>query len=176
MCRGSVSLSMGHVSAIRTATPRSRPMPLRFPNRVVIDRDGEAPVFAVAARSPGTPSRWSAALCGGPRRFLLRYRRPESTHTLRSESYPLRPRFRAAAFCGDPGGPAVLVSRINALRINSDRLSCSRCALSRRRWWISRASRNVTGTLPFGRFVLGMNNVYYCIIYHVNLELSCPGI
>jgi hypothetical protein len=56
MCRGSVLTSMGHVSGIRTATPRSRPLPLRFPNRVVIDRDGEAPVFAVAAGSPGTPA------------------------------------------------------------------------------------------------------------------------
>jgi hypothetical protein len=45
-----------------------------------------------------------------------------------------------------------------------------------RSFWTSRGNRNVTGTLPLGSFVLGMQYVYYCIIQSVKIEFSCPGI
>jgi hypothetical protein len=73
-------------------------------------------------------------------------------------------------------GRAALTSRSNARRINSEKLVSSRRAFSSRSCWTSRGSRNVTGTLPLGSFVLGMNHVYYCIIHSVKIEFSCPAI
>jgi hypothetical protein len=70
----------------------------------------------------------------------------------------------------------VLTSLCKARRINSEKLISSRRAFSSRSRWTSRGSRKVTGTLPFGSFVLGMNDVYYCIIHSVNTEFSCPVI
>ena len=110
--------------------------------------------------------------------FALRSRRPQKACAQKSHAYNYsrRPRLAALFLCRDLGTRAVLTSRRNARRINSETVTSSRRALSRRSCWISRGSRNVTGTLPFGSFVLGMNHVYYCIIHIVNSEFSCPAI
>jgi hypothetical protein len=75
---------------------------------------------------------------------------------MRVHIYSRRPRFMAVFLCRGLLGPAVPISRRNARRINSGRLISSRRALSSRSCWTSSGSRNVTGTLPFGSFVLGM--------------------
>jgi hypothetical protein len=57
-----------------------------------------------------------------------------------------------------------LISRRNARRSNSEKLIFSRRALAARILWTCRGSRNVTGTLPFGSFVLGMKACV--LLYH----------
>jgi len=71
-------------------------------------------------------------------------------------------------------GVAVPISRRKARRTNSETLIFSRRAWPARIFWTCRGSRNVTGTLPFGSFVLGMNHVYDCIIHLVNTEFLLP--
>ena len=68
-----------------------------------------------------------------------------------------RPRLAAVFLEDGSGGRAVLISRCKARRINSEKLISARRALLSRSCWTSRGSRNVTGTLPFGSLVLGMN-------------------
>ena len=142
-----------------------------LPNRVPsADRDGEALILRCRRPFTRPPSRWSAALVEHPHRWVpspvsaTPKARAHKSHTVahRGEGmlthiYSRRPRLRAVFLCRGPGGCAVLISRCNARRINSEKLISSRRALSRRSCWISRGSRNVTGTLPFGSFVLGMN-------------------
>jgi hypothetical protein len=61
----------------QTGAPRSRSTPTITPNRVIrIERDGEAPRFAVAARSHGTPAVGARRLRSTLARFRLRSRRP----------------------------------------------------------------------------------------------------
>ena len=95
---------------------------------------------------------------------------------MRIHIYSRRPRLVAVFLREGLGGHAIMTSRRSARRINSGKLTPSRRALSSRSCWTSRGSRNVTGTLPFGSFVLGMNDVYHCIIHYVNIEFSCPVI
>jgi hypothetical protein len=83
---------------------------------------------------------------------------------MRSHVYARRPRFTAVFLCGGLVGRAVLTSRSNARRINSERLVASRRAFSSRSCWTSRGRRNVTGTLPLGSFVLGMKPCV--LLYH----------
>lgn len=91
----------------------------------------------------------------------------------KSHLYSCRPRGMAGFLWGDR---ALLISRLKARRITSERLMFSRRALSSRSVWTSRGSRNVTGTLPFGSFVLGMKQCV--LLYHtlVKIEFSCPAI
>jgi hypothetical protein len=93
---------------------------------------------------------------------------------MRVHIYSRRPRWVALVLCGRLGGRALLISRSNARRTNSEKLIFSRRAFPARIFWTCRGSRNVTGILPFGSFVLGMNNVYYCIIHIVNPEFLLP--
>ena len=83
---------------------------------------------------------------------------------MRVHIYSRRPRLVAVFLCGGLGGHAALISRRKARRINSEKLISSRRALSSRSCWTSRGSRNVTGTLPFGSFVLGMKRCV--LLYH----------
>jgi hypothetical protein len=92
---------------------------------------------------------------------------------MRFHIYSRRPRIMAEFLCG---GRATAISRCNARRINSEKLTFSRRALPSRRCWTSLGRRNVTGTLPFGSFVLGISQVYYCIIHPVKMEFSCSDI
>jgi hypothetical protein len=111
----------------------------------------------------------------------LRYRRPRKHAQIkvigkRIHIYSGRPRLVAVFLGGGPGDRAVPISRRNARRINSEKLISWRRAFLSRSCWISRGNRNVTGTLPFGSFVLGISDVYYCIIHFVKIEYSCSVI
>jgi len=56
--------------------------------------------------------------------------------------------------------------------MNSARLSFSRRALSANRFWACRGRRNVTGTLPWGSFVLGMP--LSVLLYHTQCQGRIP--
>gem|GEM_PF-6332131 len=155
------------------------------PNRVPsIDRDDEDPILRRRRPDHTTPQSLERGSCGGPIvvGFHPRHRRPrkhahKNLQTMgcarKIHIYPCWPRLMAVFFCEGPGGRAVLTSRRRARRINSGKLMPSLRAFSSRSCWTSRGSRTVTGTLPFGSFVLGMKPCV--LLYHtpVKIEFSC---
>ena len=66
---------------------------------------------------------------------------------------------------GGIGGRSARISRRKARRTKSEKLNPSRRALPAKIFWICRGSRNVTGTLPLGSFVLGMKSCV--LLYHI---------
>ena len=69
---------------------------------------------------------------------------------------------------GGSGIRAVLISRRKPRRTNSEKLIFSRRALPAKILWTRRGSRNVTGTLPPGSFVLGMQQCV--LLYHARCQ------
>jgi hypothetical protein len=105
----------------------------------------------VAARESSHCSRMdSMVLCRG--------------EEMRIHFYSRGPRLMTVCPGGGMGDREILISRCKARRINSEKLISSRRAFSSRSCWTSRGSRNVTGTLPFGSFVLGMKRCV--LLYH----------
>lgn len=129
-----------------------------------IDRDGEAVAlrcrradhpapFAVGARRWGnTLVVCSVSGIGDPKKHPAH----KSLSSMQPYLHARSPRFASLLLCGGLGDRAIFSSRRNARRINSEKLVFSPRALSSSSCWISRGSRNVTGTLPFGSFVLGI--------------------
>jgi hypothetical protein len=66
---------------------------------------------------------------------------------------------------------AILISRRKTRRTNSEKPIFSRRAWPARIFWTCGGNRNVTGTLPFGSFVLGM--LQCVLLYHIICQ---PGI
>jgi hypothetical protein len=166
-----------------TGTPRSKSTdttPIVFLPLTVIAKTS---YFAFAVRSPGPPAvgarRWRSThlwvptpVSAIPKPRIQKFQTMDCAR--KSHIYSRRPRLMAVFLCEGPGGRVVPTSRRKARRINSEKVTSSRRALSSRSCWMSRGRRNVTGTLPFGSFVLGMK---LCVLlYHtpVKIEFSCP--
>ena len=157
----------------RTGTPRSKSTdttPIVFLPLTVMAKTS---YFAFAARSPGSPAvearrfrsthHWVLSPVSAiPKPRIQKFQTMDCAG--KSHIYFRRPRLMAVFLCEDPGGRLVPTSRRKARRINSAKLMSSRRALSSRSCWMSRGSRNVTGTLPFGSFVLGMKPCV--LLYH----------